>query len=405
MKISKISVSNFKAIDFQEINLNGCSAIVTAGNNKGKTSLLRGLIDRFHSHKPSVIVKQGEELGSQVMELTDGSKIEWRFTEKSEAFSFTTKEGIRQTTGVISSIGERYFGKKFDIDKFISSTPKAQIKALQDLVGIDFTEIDERYKKAYEERTVANAEVKRLRSMALKEPKKVEKPDVKALRESLFKAREKNAKIVVENAKLKELMDAVNKVKGIAKQYSMEAYIDFKGIDKMVDKVESAIEEKVDTDKLEQEVFEATKLENAFNMYERDLKDYKNWLEDGKKATEKANKLDAKVKAIQDEKREMISNANMPADFEITEDEVMYKGLPLTDSQVSTSAKYIAALKLGALLLGEVKSLHFDASPLDNVSLKEIQEWAADNDLQLLIERPDIENGGEIQYEIIQNKQ
>lgn len=404
MKISKITVSNFKAIDFQEISLDGCSAIVTAGNNKGKTSLLRGLIDRFHSHKPSVIVKQGEELGSQVMELTDGSKIEWRFTEKSEAFSFTTKEGIRQTTGVISSIGERYFGKKFDIDKFISSTPKAQIKALQDLVGIDFTEIDERYKKAYEERTVANAEVKRLRSMALKEPKKVKKPDVKALRESLFKAREKNAEIVVEKAKLKELMDAVNKVKGIAKQYSMDPYIDFKGIDKMVDKVESAIEEKVDTDKLEQEVFEATKLENAFNMYERDLKDYKKWLEDGKKATEKANKLDAKVKAIQEEKREMISSANMPDDFEITEDEVMYKGLPLTDSQVSTSAKYIAALKLGALLLGEVKSLHFDASPLDNVSLKEIQEWAADNDLQLLIERPDIENGGEIQYEIIKEE-
>ena len=64
MKIKSIEVVNFKAIQHQEINLNGYSAIVTGANNKGKSSLLRGLIDRFHGEKPNVIVKNGEEKGS-----------------------------------------------------------------------------------------------------------------------------------------------------------------------------------------------------------------------------------------------------------------------------------------------------------------------------------------------------
>jgi hypothetical protein len=46
--------------------------------------------------------------------------------------------------------------------------------------------------------------------------------------------------------------------------------------------------------------------------------------------------------------------------------------------------------------------MHFDASFLDNNSLREVQEWAESKDLQLLIERPDME-GGDITYEIIQD--
>ena len=44
--------------------------------------------------------------------------------------------------------------------------------------------------------------------------------------------------------------------------------------------------------------------------------------------------------------------------------------------------------------------MHFDASYLDKNSLSDIQLWADQNDLQLLIERPDFE-AGEIKYEVI----
>ncbi len=51
--------------------------------------------------------------------------------------------------------------------------------------------------------------------------------------------------------------------------------------------------------------------------------------------------------------------------------------------------------------IGEIRTLHFDASFLDRESLESIEKWANDNDLQLLIERPAY-NGGEITYELIQ---
>lgn len=44
--------------------------------------------------------------------------------------------------------------------------------------------------------------------------------------------------------------------------------------------------------------------------------------------------------------------------------------------------------------------MHFDASFLDKNSLREIEFWALNNDLQLLIERPDYD-AGEIKYEIL----
>src|SRR5699024_4099856 len=128
------------------------------------------------------------------IELTDGSKIQWSFTEKSENLSYITKEGIKQTTGVIKTIGERYFGHHFDIDSFLNKSPKQQQKELQKVIGIDLDEIDARYKEAYSERTEKNRELKRICSLKLNEPEKVEKPNIGELKKEISEAREENEK-------------------------------------------------------------------------------------------------------------------------------------------------------------------------------------------------------------------
>ncbi len=69
-KIKTISISNLKAIAELTIDLNGCSAIITGGNNKGKSTLLKSLPDRIRGERPELIVNDGEEEGKGEMTLT-----------------------------------------------------------------------------------------------------------------------------------------------------------------------------------------------------------------------------------------------------------------------------------------------------------------------------------------------
>src|SRR5690625_2880023 len=193
-KVKNIKVTNYKPVDHQELDLNGCSAIITAANDSGKTSLLQGLIDRLRSNQADQPVKEGEQKGQYRMELTDGSTIEWNFTKKSERLKYITPEGLNITSGVIGTIGDKYFGKGFDIDKFLNQSPKKQQETIEDISGLDLSEIDDKYDQAYFERTEANREVKRLGAMKKEEPEQVDKPDVDSIKQELKAARVQNEK-------------------------------------------------------------------------------------------------------------------------------------------------------------------------------------------------------------------
>lgn len=399
MKIKRITVENFKAISKEVADFNGCSAIITGGNNRGKTSLLSGLISRLQGEKPELIVKKGEEKGMNMIELTDGSIIEWNFTEKSERLSFTTKEGLRVTSGVISGIGGKYFGRKFDIDAFLNKPPKMQNKELQSILGLDLDKIEAEYATAYAERTEANRELKRLRAIDMKKPEKVEKPDVESIRERVRKARSRNDEIIQRKAKRDAMQNKLDDILHIVSGSAFSEHFDQKGAQKMIDEVK--LDPLISISGLELQLEKANELLRKHDMYERDLSEYNKWLKECKRAKKEAEAMDAKVKSIEKEKLDMIASAKMPEGFEMSDDGLLYNGFPLSENQLSQSAKYIAALKLGEMILGDVRTLHFDASSLDNNSLKEVQEWAESKDLQLLIERPDFE-GGNIKYEILE---
>lgn len=433
MKIENITVQNFKAVSHQSIDFNGCSAIITAGNNKGKTSVLRGLIDRFRGEKLDIIVKEGEERGFNIMELSDGCKIEWKFTEKTESFAYTTTDGFRMTQGVLSAIGQKYFGIKFDIDKFLSSGPAAQTRELQKIVGLDFGDIDMRYKESYDERTGANKVFSEVSGKKLQEPEKVEKPELEVLKKEHERINHENETLEekwrIDNQKHREdtisfnttqteLRENYNKLserltfiqenipimfadcfdneKAKRALNSRKVWKDTKPIEDLEEPTYLPWQQ------IEIDIDAATEQQRLFDSYERNKKYYDDWVAEGKKARDIQVKADEKVKSIQAEKNKMIAGAKIPDEFKITETGITYNGLPLTDSQISSSSKYIAALKLGAMVLGKLRTMHFDASFLDKNSLAEIQLWANENDLQLLIERPDFD-GGDIQYKIIES--
>jgi len=422
-KIQTIKISNFKAITDLEANFNGCTAIITGGNNKGKTSFLKGIVDRIRFVRPDVMVKKGEQEGRGELVLDSGEKFLWEFDNAGkDKLTYITNQGRKSVT---KDLGHQFFPPVFDIDKFLQSSPKEQVKQLQAIVGVDFTSIDQRYQKAYDIRTERNreAEIYRVKLDKMMKAEKVEEIDVTKLKAAKEEEKNKLNALYLENKKAndvkrKEYTDLKNavsldliKIDKLNEAYEMFVANGYKGNelskfikDKLsaLPKVEEPtyieeIPDRTKLDKIESDLLAASET-NALAQKYQEYIDYK---AEKEAAEEKADQADAEVKAIEAERKAMIESVKFPEGIAIDHTGITVDGLPLDRNQISTSKLYCSALRIASMNLGEVRTLYFDASFLDKITLREIQVWANENDLQLLIERPDFD-GGDIKYELIE---
>jgi hypothetical protein len=417
-KVKKNTVKNLKALADFTADFEGSTVIITGRNNSGKSSFLRSLPDRFRGIKPSIILKEGESEGFQEWELTSGEKLLWAFDNKTkvgERLIYTYYEGEGDSrkeirTSVTKEIMDRFFPGSFDIDIFLSSSPQKQRKMLQDLVGLDFTLIDNRYKLAYDERTLANNKHKeaKLGLTPLDEKLPTELTDILPIQQKLWAIDSHNEKFHKAEEGKKHLEKQKGDNEGIIKSLlaqikKLEA--DNKDIDKRLIDADKWLSNKDNKKKDDDYHFQVSKeLQDAqdnnarINRNNESRKKHQDLIQ----LDAEAKKKDKVVKDIESEKMQMIRGANMPEGVEFSDDGILYKGLPVSREQLSSSAIYIFALKLALMKIGEIRTLHFDASFLDKVSLAEIEAWAVKEDLQLLIEMPDRE-AGEIRFELLED--
>lgn len=405
-RIKKITVQNLKAISELSIDFNGCTAIITGKNNSGKSSFLKTMVDRIKGLKPELILKIGEKVGWGEIVLTTGEKFIWVFDTKGDKLTYITEKDIK--TSLTKDIASYYFPKTFDVDKFLNSPPKQQKEVLEKLTGIEFSEINQKLEEAVEQRKFFNKQYQIEQAKAqyinkeiptelistdslLLELNSIEVHNLqyKQVEKEVYYRKEKKAGNETEISKLEEMI----------KDLRMKN----NGIELEIRKGQNWLDKDINKPKNNKE-----QLEGEIQV----IKEKNKMIEENNKAREQdkridqarlnAENLDMEVKRIEAEKLDVIHNSKMPEGFGFSENGITYNGFDFTKEQLSSSGIYIAALKLAAIGLGEVKTLHFDASFLDKNSLGEIEKWAEDNSLQLLIERPDFE-GGEITYELIQN--
>lgn len=405
-KVKKITVSNLKAVSSLTADFNGCTAIITGGNNKGKSSFLKSLPERLQGTKPDMILKQGEKEGFAEWELTTGEKFHWKFDGKKEKLTFISERNIPQS--VTKDLSRAYFPPVFDVDEFLNSAPKKQKETLQKLTGIDFTEFDRVYKNAYDERTYAN------KKLAEEQARKIlVDPDLPLFEESTEELEKEIAGIDSHNREYQSTQQRIAEKEKLVSENLSE----IEGLQKRIKELENkntALASEIDGLQDWCEHPENTPKENKAQLEEqlKQLRETNKQIAENRKAIEQDEKIEkvkqeaeaceAEVKRLDAERLDVIKNASMPEGFGFTDDGITYNGYPFNKESLSSSGIYIAALKLAAIGLGDVKTLHFDASFLDKNSLLEIEKWASENDLQLLIERPDYE-GGEIEYQLIQS--
>lgn len=442
--INILRVENFKAVEKFEADFKGCSAIVTGGNNKGKTSFLKGLIERIRFNRPDIIVRNGAEEGSQEMVLSTKEKFIWEYDNKGyDKLTYVSDKGVKK--GVTVELGRRFFPESFDVDTFLASSPKEQSRMLQKQANIDFTDVDTRYKEAYDYRTEKNAEAERFH-VKLTKMLEVPKVDFVDLSELQKKKEAKRGELntlyqknVAHNASLrKSWQEASDKLRNDVEEFNKNQDINAEYYDKcreahdtlvkfgytgkevgiflgersktvlpkkpFVAPIEPAYIVEMPDDKelqlIDADILKASETNSRAQAY----KDYVDYKKNTDLAQGIADEADLAVKRIESEREEMIRKANFPEGVSLGVDGVTVDGLPFNREQLSTSKLYITALKIGSMKLGEVKTLYFDASFLDKNSLADIEKWAASFEpepLQLLIERPDFD-GGEIKYQLIE---
>lgn len=404
-KIKSIYVKHLRAIYEQKLDLNGCTAIVIGGNNKGKTTLTRALIDRFRGIKAEHIVNESHREGLYSMEFTTGERVEWKINQLGkESLFYYPGDGGEYREKVTSGMMQHYFPAGFDVDKFLNDAPAKQRKTLEKLSGLDFSEADKSYKIAYENRAYYN---KRLAEEQAKQVK-FEPNWLNECRETLkieqeledINAHNLRYQTVESKLKEKEILHAkvLEEIECLKRQIEL--------------KLESGVQLEMEIVKGKAWLQDETRKPKN-EEHKQKLKDQLKDIEKNNDAVKELQTLlnfekyardaDNEVKKIIADKEEMVRLADLPVGFGFNEEGVTYNNLPFNKQSQSTSALYIAALKLAALTIGEVKAIHFDASYLDKNNLEQVMEWAENNNLQLLIERPDIEGCGEIRYEIIED--
>jgi len=417
-KIKTISVSNIKAVSNKSANFNGCTAIITGGNNKGKTSFLRSLMDRMRGIKSDIILRQGERDGLYEMELTNGEKLSWAINKSKdgstkEKMTLTTSDGQKQN--VTKEICKHFFPEIFDVDEFLNDAPKEQRKKMQKLANVDFTELEAQYKALYEERTWANKKEQEAKILY----DKVGVPDSGMSKEldqqPLLQLQQELADVNLHNEKVNNFVYRLDSKKALLKGHNdsikkLQEQIktlqdECMQLETDIDKGDKVLKDpkwqsKTDADK------QAINAKILKELEKNKLIEENNKAIAAKEALVKAQKncveLQESLDAIERDKKDALKASSLPEGFAFTDDGIEYEGLPFNRQQLSSSRVYIGALKLAALTLGDVKTLHFDASHLDRPNLLEIEKWAKTQGLQLLIERPDLE-GGEIEYQIVED--
>lgn len=403
-KVRNISVVNAKAVSKLNIALDGCTAIIMGGNNKGKSTALKSLPDRLRGIKPEAILKFEENEGHIIWELTTGEKFTWTFDKKKkEKLTYTSERNI--VSSVIKDIATTYFPKVFDIDKFLNSTPKEQQKTLEKISNVDMTELKRAYTAAFDERTYWNKKL--IEEKAKNEPIDPTLPlieidmEIDLLVTKLANLDNDNAeyergKRALETAK-QRVETIESQIKELQKQLAIQNG-SINSIDKWLAHPDNKPKTEDDRKLIQSAIVEAKDKnrrirENNIAIKQRDVV----------ASTEKnAQAADEKVKQCERDKTEALEISDMPEGFGFSEDGITFEGMELTKEQLSSSKIYIAALKLAATQLtgNAVQTLFFDASHLDKFGLAEVESWASENDLQLLIERPDWE-GGEIVVNLV----
>jgi len=400
-KIETIKIKNFKGIDRIESDLHSSNVYVVGGNGKGKTSFIDAVWCALTGKNvPTEPIKQGENESTIEIELEkhvaildfkrqrDQTKIKTSF----KLISKEDGESIEQPRTVLNQL----IGViDFNPNHFFELSANKQVEYFCSLIGLDFGTIDRDVAELFEQRSFMNKELKRLKddsnvwfdpTIADREP-----VNVKQLFEMKIehdKKRQTFEKVLTGVAdRENKLIDLRSQIEKLEKEVT-DGKVWLNNTDNQpISEMEyKTIQSQIDTAESENQLIATNK---SAKINSEKLKKVENEI------AETERKMDEKKKSKRDQLSESIDIPDLSFDGE----KFLFKGLPFENTQINTANQLIAGLRIGLKLLKGVRILKFDGSLIDNDNMKLINDWSAENDVQLFVEQVD-RSGGKLEIRI-----
>lgn len=425
LKVVKLVAENVKGLKAVEIVPDENFQIIAGANGQGKSSVLDviwlALAGGAASKSVARPVRDGADKALASVDMGDFVVTrKWTSNEKS-TLQVVSKEGAKFSSP--QKMLDELIGKlSFDPLAFSNLDTKAQLKTLLELAEIDPTPIELEKKSLFEERTIANREVKNLKAQLDAFPEVIYKdvPDEELqmsdilaemnAAQEILKKNETNRKRLSEahqeflskrqehqlvDVKIKQLEEELAKlrnyqqtVSGEMKVLSEKGSILASEVNKQIDPDLSVFNEKIN------EVDE-------INKKVREKQQRNKLLAEWKHKVTVSDSYTLKLSDLEFRKQAMISAAKFPIEgLSFDDSGVLYNGVPF--KQCSAAERLKVSIAMAMALNPNIRVIRIlDGSLLDTHNMKIIEDMAREKDYQVWIEVVDesgkvgitIENG------------
>lgn len=426
VNLVKVEVRNIQGIQYAKVEPKVAGATIIGGKNSaGKSSLLNSIAWTLGGDKlcPEHPIREGQDKAVCKVELSEDKERmfppctvirTWKKNTKGEEVSslqIKTLEGF--TAPAPQTILDNIIGTLgFEPERFLRSNPKEQAKILRELVGLDFTGLDQEYKDLYEERTGINKRIEQLKARyeamafhpdAPEEPVsvaelmaelKVREAASKANRDVITAAEKANNSVANLTQKQSDAVAAVidaERVLEEARSHLTQMQTDLAVAVEAAEQARVAVVGLVDPN--EQEIQDKITASDETNRKQRENAAKAAIRADHTTAVQEADAATKRLDEIKEEKRVTTEAAKWPiSGLGFDENGVLFNGREL--SQASTTEQMKTAIAIRVALSPSLQfAILRDGSLLDEEQLAVVADFAAQMGTQLFIER--VGRGGE----------
>lgn len=407
MKIVKLEAENVKRLRAVTIEPSGNVVQIRGNNGQGKTSVLDSIAMALGGKtlQPPRPIREGED--EAIVRVTlDGLTITRKWTSN-ERSTLEVRDANGDKVSSPQTLLESLVGRlSFDPLAYLNFKPADQLVALQKVVGLDFSELNEQRKKAFDERTEVNRKVHHtkvqlepLRDFSDTQPVSIAELSAQVLTLTTRQGEERAAAQKLK-AHAAEVSAAEKRVS--AQEQRLEA------LRRQVEQESAALQElKLDAERLgrvdlsELRAIADNEIETIgeLDTLKAKIRDAEKINESARKVAERArlekvladhegesDTLTRQIEKIDAMKRAAIEAAKFPVDgLSFADAGVLYNGQPF--EQASQAEKLRVSLGMGLALNPKLKVILIrDASLLDETSMRLVAEQAEAAGAQVWLE-------------------